>query len=81
MADVTQADLERVRSEAGKALGKHEKECAERYGDIRVDQSEIRKDLVVIKTHSERNLKLLYVLLAGMLAVAARSFWPAVLGG
>ena len=74
MSDVTQADLERVRGEAGKALGKHEVSCERRYG-------EINATLARLEANMARNLKLLYVLLAGMLAVAARSFWPALFGG
>ena len=74
MGDVTQAEIERVRGEAGKALSKHEISCERRYGEIQSEMSEI-------KITGERNYKLLWVLLGGMLAVAARSFWPGLFGG
>ena len=62
-------ELERVRAEASNRLSAHELACERRYG-------ELRSELVEIRAHGERNLRLLYILLGGMLAVAARSFWP-----
>ncbi len=67
-------EVERVRTEAQEKLSRHEILCERRYGEI---QTQLGK----IEAHSERNLKLLYVLLGGMLAVTARSFWPALFGG
>ena len=55
-------------------LAAHLVECAKSTG-------ELRREIAVLRRDIERNLKLLYVLLGGMLAVAARSFWPALFGG
>lgn len=55
-------------------LAAHLVECAKSNG-------EMRREIAVLRRDVERNLKLLYVLLGGMLAVAARSFWPALFGG
>lgn len=55
-------------------LSRHLVECAKSTG-------ELKKEIAVLRREIERNLKLLYVLLGGMLAVAARSFWPALFGG
>ena len=55
-------------------LAAHLVECAKSTG-------ELKKEIAVLRREIERNLKLLYVLLGGMLAVAARSFWPALFGG
>ena len=42
---------------------------------------ELRREIAVLRRDIERNLKLLYVLLGGMVAVAGREFWPLLFGG
>ena len=71
---VSQASLERARAEAARELAKHEIECARRYGAI-------NSSLDKLDALQQRNTRLLYVILAGMLAVVTRSFWPALFGG
>ena len=68
MGAVTEADVERIRSEAVKSLLKHEIDCAERYGKI-------NETLCRLEALHMRNTRLLYVVLGGMLAVAGQSFW------
>ena len=74
MTGVTQADIERVRAEAAKQLADHTIGC-ERY------RGEVNARMEKIEALLGRNTWLLCILLAGMLAVAARSFWPALFGG
>lgn len=75
MADeVSKADIERIRAEADRSLSKHEIECERRYG-------EVNAELVSMRVVLQHNTRLLCALLAGMLAVAAKSFWPALFGG
>ena len=67
-------NLERLRGESVQALLKHEAECERRYGKIdgRLGRQE------ALMAH---NTRLLYLILAGMLAVAGWAFWPTMLGG
>ena len=74
MSDVTQADIERTRADAAKQLAEHIIGC-ERY------RGETSARMATIEALLMRNTRMLYVLLAGMLAVAGRSFWPALFGG
>ena len=67
-------DVERTRSEAAASLLKHEIACERRYGEIRTELGGLKKECA-------RNTKLLWALLAGMVAVAGRSFWPGLFGG
>ena len=55
-------------------LKEHEIECERRYGEI--NSSIARFDVL-----QQRNTRLLYLILAGMLTVVAHSFWPVVFGG
>ncbi len=66
-------EIERVRSEAARHLAEHEIACERRYG-------ELQAQLTKIEALHNRNTRLLYILLGGMLAVAARAFWPALFG-
>ena len=70
----SQASLERARAEAARELANHEIECERRYG-------EINSSLDKLDALQQRNTRLLYVILTGMLAVVMRSFWPAIFGG
>ncbi len=74
MTEVTQAHLERVRAGSAQDLMKHEIACERRYG-------EINGSLAKVEALMNRNTRLLYVVLGGMLAVVAREFWPAIFGG
>ena len=67
-------EIERVRSEAARHLAEHEIACERRYG-------ELQAQLTKIEALHNRNTRLLYVVLGGMLAVATRAFWPALFGG
>ena len=69
-----EVDIERVRAEAAAHLSTHEIACERRYG-------ELHAQLTKIEALHNRNTRLLYVMLGGMLAVAARAFWPALFGG
>ena len=62
-------EIERVRSEAARHLAEHEIACERRYG-------ELQAQLTKIEALHNRNTRLLYILLGGMLAVATRAFWP-----
>ncbi len=74
MTDTNLLEIERVRAEAAAALAKHEIACERRYGQLKTELSTIR-------VLHNRNTRLLYVVLGGMLAVAAKAFWPALFGG
>ena len=67
-------ETERVRAEAARHLAEHEIACERRYG-------ELQAQLTKIEALHNRNTRLLYILLGGMLAVATRAFWPALFGG
>ena len=67
-------EIERVRSEAAQHLAEHEIAGERRYGEF---QAQFTK----IEALHNRNTRLLYVVLGGMLTVAARAFWPALFGG
>ena len=67
-------EIERVRSEAARHLAEYEIACERRYG-------ELQAQLTKIEALHNRNTRLLYILLGGMLAVATRAFWPALFGG
>ena len=66
-------EVERVRSEAAAHLSTHEIACERRYG-------ELQAQLAKIEALHNRNTRLLYIVLGGMLTVAARAFWPALFG-
>ena len=66
-------EIERVRAEAARHLAEHEIACERRYG-------ELQAQLIKIVALHNRNTRLLYFVLAGMLAALGKSFWPA-LGG
>ncbi len=66
-------EIERVRSEAARHLAEHEIACERRYG-------ELQAQLTKIEALHNRNTRLLYIVLGGMLAVATRAFWPALFG-
>ena len=72
MTEVTQADLERMKGESGQALAQHQIECVKQYGKLDGRVGKIEALLT-------RNTRLLYVILAGMLAVVARDFWATLL--
>jgi len=71
---VTKAEWERGRREEAKALGEHVLACERRYG-------EQNERFARIEANTERTLRLVYILLGGMLAVATKSFWPGLFGG
>ena len=62
-----------VEHAAREDLLRHEKECAERYGQIEVQFAMLRIEIA-------RNTKLLYVLIVAVGAVLTRSIWQ-VFGG
>ncbi len=66
--------IEIERAEAAAHLATHEIACERRYG-------ELQTQLTKIEALHNRNTRLLYIVLGGMLAVAARAFWPALFGG
>ena len=68
-----EVDIERVRAEAAAHLSTHEIACERRYG-------ELQTQLTKIEVLHNRNTRLLYVVLGGMLAALGKAFWP-VLGG
>ena len=74
MTETHLIETERVRAEAAAHLAAHEIACERRYG-------ELQTQLTKIEALHNRNTRLLYVVLGGMLAVAARAFWPALFGG
>ena len=73
MTDDAMLEIERVRAEAAAHLAAHEIACERRYG-------ELQAQLTKIEALHNRNTRLLYIVLGGMLAVAARAFWPALFG-
>ena len=73
MTDDAMIQIERVRAEAAAHLAEHEIACERRYG-------ELQAQLTKIEALHNRNTRLLYIVLGGMLAVAARAFWPALFG-
>ena len=74
MTETHLIEIERVRAEAAAHLAEHEIACERRYG-------ELQAQLTKIEALHNRNTRLLYILLGGMLAVATRAFWPALFGG
>ena len=61
MSDESELKVER-------RISSHELQCEQRYGEIKVEMAAMRTEL-------QRNTRLLYVLIAGMLAVAGKTLW------
>ena len=73
MTETHLIEIERVRAEAARHLAEHEIACERRYG-------ELQAQLTKIEALHNRNTRLLYVVLGGMLTALGKAFWP-VLGG
>ena len=69
-----EVDIERVRSEAAQHLAEHQIACERLYG-------ELQAQLTKIEALHNRNTRLLYVVLGGILAALGKTFWPALFGG
>lgn len=68
MTNVDASALIQAKAEADKALADHELRCEKRYADIRTS-------LVKTEALMQRNTKLLWVVIAGLLAVAGKTVW------
>lgn len=68
---ISEADIIKVTADADKALSQHELQCERRY-------SQITTELTKLEALMQRNTKLLWLVIAGLLTVAGKTLWLGV---